>query len=291
MQSMTGFGRSVKSTPVGDAEFVFEVKSVNQRGLDLKMRLPRASNELERRVSTRVRERFTRGRFDVVLTIQSTTKAAGALQFDAAMARSLVKEMRAFAQSESLADDLRVGDLLRRSELFHAKEAVEYDDDTLRALSEAFDEALLDLEKSRAREGEGLFSDLSGRLDACQNLVKDITERTNDAPVRQKQRLEARLRELEVSVAPERLAQEVALLAERADVSEEISRLHVHLDHFRKLMSSHQAVGRKLDFLCQELNREANTIGSKCSDAPTAHLVVELKSEIERVREQVQNVE
>ena len=111
------------------------------------------------------------------------------------------------------------------------------------------------------------------------------------APQRQKQRLEARLSEIESSVAPERLAQEIALLAERADVSEEISRLQVHLEHFRNLMNSNTSVGRKLDFLCQELNREANTIGSKCSDAPTAHLVVELKAEIERVREQVQNVE
>lgn len=291
MQSMTGFGRSVKSTPAGNAEFVFELKSVNQRGLDLKMRLPRASNELERRLSTRVRQRFTRGRFDVVLSVQSMTKAATDLQFDAATARVLVEEMRDFAKAQALADDLRVGDLLRRSELFHTREALEYDDDTLTLLTEAFDEALEDLEKSRNHEGEGLFADLAGRLDACLKWLKDITARTADAPLRQKQRLEARLREIEAAVSPERLAQEIALLAERADVSEEISRLHVHLDHFRQLMDSQQAVGRKLDFLCQELNREANTIGSKCSDAPTAHLVVELKSEIERVREQVQNVE
>lgn len=281
----------MKSTPVGDAEFVFELKSVNQRGLDLKMRLPRASNELERLLSTQLRKRFTRGRFDVALSIQATTKAATGLKFDAATARALVLQLREFSASESLNEDLRTGDLLRRSELFVTKEAVEYDDKTILLLTETFEEALIDLEKSRAREGEGLFADLNGRLDTCLELVTSITERTDDAPQRQKQRLEARLSEIESSVAPERLAQEIALLAERADVSEEISRLQVHLEHFRNLMNSNTSVGRKLDFLCQELNREANTIGSKCSDAPTAHLVVELKAEIERIREQVQNVE
>lgn len=291
MKSMTGFGRSVRSTSAGNAEFVFELKSVNQRGLDLKMRLPRASNELERHLSSRVRERFTRGRFDVVLTVQSTTKTTSDLQFDAASARCLLQDLRAFAALEQLPGDIHAADLLRRPELFRIREPLDYDDETLTLLREAFEEALADLESSRAQEGAGLWADLVERLTTCTDLVQQVAQRTEGAPARQKERLETKLRDIEVSVSADRLAQEIALLAERGDVSEELARLHVHLGHFRNLMESGQAVGRKLDFLCQELNREANTIGSKCADAPTAHLVVELKSEIERVREQVQNVE
>lgn len=289
---MTGFGRSTRTSDDGAVELACELRSVNQRGLDVKLRLPRELSPFEPRVLSRVRHRFDRGRIDVAVTRKAEASARGGLSVDVGAARRLVESLRAFADDEGLTAELRASDLLLRQELFVVEEVPEDDEATWSLLEAALDGAMDDLEESRRREGEGLLKDFQGRLERCASLVDEVRERAADTPARIRDRLSQRLAELELgNVDPDRLAQEVALLAERADVSEELARLAVHLEHFEKLAESDASVGRKLDFLCQELNREANTVGSKCSDAPTAHLVVELKAEIERIREQVQNVE
>ena len=290
MRSMTGFGRGQAE---GDGlRLVVEVKSVNHRGLDVKARLPKEVAGLELHCLAAVKKAVLRGRVDVVATLARADGAASRPLFDAAAAERLVDEVLAFARRRSaVAPTITAGDLLRVRDLV----AVEDDDLTERAqapLAAALDAALRDLARSRDTEGRGLAEDLSTRLDAARAIVGALRAATAGAPKRLRDKLNARLAAEGVEdVDPARVAAEVALLADRADVAEELARLEVHLDHFRALVADGEAVGRKLDFLCQELMREANTSGSKVQDAPAAHLVVELKAEIERLREQAQNVE
>lgn len=291
MRSMTGFGRGQGE---GDGlRVVVEVKSVNQRGLDVKTRLPKEIAGLEPLCLAAVKKVVVRGRVDVAAAVERVDVAAQRPLFDAAAAERLVDEILAFARRRpAVAPTLTAGDLLRVRDLVVAGD----EDLAARArpvLGTALDAALADLTTSRDVEGRGLEAEIRARLDAAHALVGQLRAATADAPKRQREKLRARLAAEGVAddVDPARLAAEIALLADRLDVAEELARLEVHLGHFRRLLADEDAVGRKLDFLCQELMREANTTGSKVADAPAAHLVVDLKAEIERVREQAQNVE
>lgn len=292
MRSMTGFGRSTVSSADGGRSIDCELRSVNQRGIDIKTRLPRELSGFESRIVGQLKQRFDRGRIDVVMISRLSNAPAKRIVLDEGAASELVQALRGLGERIGLSTDLRVGDLLQRPELFSVEDVAASEDDLWRSIEDVLSRASDDLLESREREGAALWQELAARVQRCRELVKEIGQRTAGAPNRIQQRLTQRLAELEgAGVDAARIAQEVAMLAERADVGEEIDRLEIHLDHFCTLAGQSGAVGRKLDFLCQELNREANTVGSKCSDAPTAHHVVELKAEIERVREQVQNIE
>lgn len=291
MQSMTGFGRA--SAKSGELEVRCELKSVNQRGLDVRLRADRELQAFEQEVLSAVRGAFERGRFDVGLALEQRGPRAS-LRFDAALASTVVSDLLSFARAhDELEARLTAGDLLLRPELFVVEDLASARAEELAALTrEAIAGAIRDLKAARAVEGQGLAAELEARLVAAEGHVAAIAARAASAPARLREKLSARLKDLDTTpVSPERLAQEVALLAERVDVREELARLEMHFTHFRSLAAQEGAVGRKLDFLCQELMREANTVGSKCSDAETAHHVVDLKAEIERLREQVQNVE
>lgn len=291
MRSMTGFGRA--SAKSGELEVRCELKSVNQRGLEVRLRADREFLPFEQEVVSAVRAAFERGRFEVGLALEERSGRVS-LRFDAPLASAVVKELLAFARNDGqVTPHVTAGDLLRRPELFAVEDLASARAEDLLALTrEALAGAIEDLREARAVEGRGLAAELEARLVATEGHVAAIASRTSDAPARLKEKLESRLKEVDTTpIPPERLAQEVAILAERADVQEELARLSLHIAHFRELAAQEGAVGRKLDFLCQELMREANTVGSKCADAETAHHVVDLKAEIERLREQVQNVE
>lgn len=291
MRSMTGFGRG--SAERDGLAVRCEIKSVNQKGIDVRLRADKELAALEQEVVAAVRGAFERGRFDVFLALEQTEASAG-VRFDAAIAGRLVDELLAFARARGDVEPrLSAGELLARPELFVVEDAIRERRDLLaRVALEATAAAIADLGAARDVEGRALARELEARLVATEQHIAAIAARAADAPTRLRERLSARLRDVEtVGVAPERLAQEVALLAERVDVREELARLEMHVAHFRALAAGAAAIGRKLDFLCQELMREANTVGSKCSDADTAHHVVDLKAEVERLREQVQNVE
>lgn len=290
MRSMTGFGRG--SATAATSSVRCEVKSVNQKGFEARVRLDRELAFLEQDVVAMVRRAFERGRFDVSLQLLRATTTQRC-SFDATAAGALVDQLSTFAAArKDVGTTLSLGDLMRRPELFLAVEEEATEEWRTMALA-ALSDGLTDLGSARQREGESLLVELEARLSACEGLLTRLEIRTQDAPGRLREKLRQRLDAIaaEVSVSPERLAQEAALLADRVDVREELARLAMHLDHFRALGRGRDSVGRKLDFLCQELMREANTLGSKCNDAETAHVVVELKTEIERLREQVQNVE
>lgn len=272
---MTGFGRAQRD--VGDIRVTCEMKSVNYKGLDVKVRTRVAS--LEPEIVQRLRASLERGRIDVTVDISRTHRRS----LDEIAVRSVIDQIRRIASQVGAKGGLDEGDILRAALMLSPSDTIPSE------LPEALtvvDEALASLLAARANEGRHLHQFVNARIDAISALVERARERTAAAPDRFRERLTTRLAEVPV----ERLAQEIAILADRCDVTEELERLRAHVSHGRVLIEEDRC-GRKLDFLCQELLREANTLGSKCQDAPTAHVVVELKSEIERMREQVQNVE
>ena len=286
---MTGFGTSTVAS--GGWSVRWELRTVNHKGLDVKLRLPRVASHLEIASMALLRGRLERGRVDAQVEVVPPA-ATRPVVLDTVQARALVDEALQYArQDPRIAPQLDLGQLLRLPGVVTVPEGqappATFDEDVRLGL----EDAVLELLSSREREGVALMAELERRLLASRMIVDGIAARTLGAPERLAERLRSRLAELATTVEPSRLAQELVLVAERVDVTEELARLRIHLDHFLHVMTAAEPVGRKLDFLCQELLREANTTASKCQDAPTAHAVVELKAEIERIREQVQNVE
>jgi uncharacterized protein (TIGR00255 family) len=291
MESMTGFGRG---DSVGDfGTIVVELKGVNGKTVEVKTRAPRELAFLEAEVTETLRRAISRGRVDCFLSLTSTTLMSRAPRVDAAALAALLESLRAaLAAVPGVDPHVRAGDLLRVPAIVRVDDAA-LDEEAIRAsVKSALDAALESFVASRRAEGALLHALLSTHLDRLSAITSALGLRAAGMAARAKTRLTERIQELlgEVPLDAERVAQEVAILADRADIAEELDRLGAHVVHFRSLIDAEGQVGRKLDFLCQELHREANTAGSKSTDVEAAHLVVELKTEIERLREQVQNV-
>jgi len=293
MRSMTGFG--VGDAPVvgdGSAKLTVEIRAVNHRYLDVRVRAPSQLPDLSSAVETLARERLTRGRFDVVVRLDGS--ALGAVSIDRERARSLFSELMALRDELAPEAEVPLALLGAVPDLFVP--SLEKQGDALRtALTRAFDAALRSLDAMRLREGLALSDDLCRRLETVRRLSRSVGERAPYVIEAYKKRLKERAERLRIAADVEfevgRLEQEIALFADRIDVAEELTRLESHTAHFESLLASSEPVGRRLDFLLQEMAREANTIGQKSQDVGIAHAVVELKAEIERLREQVQNVE
>jgi uncharacterized protein (TIGR00255 family) len=292
---MTGFGRA--SFALGGSHFDVEVRSVNHRFLDLGVRMPRLLSAFEPDVRARVQERFARGKTDVSVSLPGGAAAAARVEIDLGAAAQYVEAAAALAAKHGLEGTLEPGALLSLPGVARAVER-ELEEAPLRAaLLAALDAALDAADAMRRREGEALAADLRGRLARVTELAAAIEGRSGDVVQAQRERLRRRSEQLrqETGLVDEaRLAQEIVIAADRLDITEELVRLRSHVEQFGRILDEggpKQPAGRRLDFLLQELGREANTMGSKGTDAPIAHLVVDLKSELERVREQVQNVE
>ena len=289
MKSMTGFGVGEASTPVG--RLVVEVRAVNHRFLDVRVRAPRELADLGAFAEQLGREKLARGRVEVAIRVESSNGQGVAL--DEGRARA------AFAALCALRDELAPGSEVPLAVLAAVPDlfapAADRARDTMRAgCRDAFDRAVSALEGMRADEGRALADDLRVRLSGVRRAAEAIGLRAPQLVEGYQRRLRARIARLvggEAPLDPGRLEQEIALLADRSDVSEELTRLSSHCAQFEALFDSRDACGRRLDFLLQEMVREVNTIGSKAQDAEVAHLVVDAKSELERMREQVQNVE
>jgi uncharacterized protein (TIGR00255 family) len=287
LRSMTGFGRAAGA--VDGWDIVVEVKTVNHKGLDVKLRLPRALVADEAALAQQVRARLDRGRVDIAVDV--VAPARGAAVVDVARVASVVEAARAMAaRFPEIAPQLTAADLLRVPGVL--VDGAESPPESLATMTTSLlSQALDGLEAARALEGDALRRDLQARRDRCGVLVEEIARRTAGSVDEKRARLHERLQALlGEHLDPGRLAAEAAVLGERVDVAEELARLRMHLAHLETLLSS-TSPGRKVDFLCQELMREANTTASKCQDAETARTVVDLKAEIERLREQAQNCE
>jgi uncharacterized protein (TIGR00255 family) len=292
--SMTGFGSA--SFRLADTPFAIEVRSVNQRHLDVRVRLPRALAALEPELRARIQEKFERGKLECSVTAPGGDALTPRLEIDPAALRAYLEAAQALEREHGL----RVSgsaELLALPGVARLVEPELEGDELRRALLPALDAAIAGLAAMRAAEGEALARDLEARLARILELAGELEARAGEVAqsVRERLRKRARQLEAEVGVVDEaRLHQELALAADRLDISEEIVRLRSHVEQFRKLLAGAgpgKPAGRRLEFLLQEMSREANTLGAKGADAPAAHLVVELKTELERMREQVQNVE
>ncbi len=294
IQSMTGFGRATRE--VDGLGLEVEARSVNHRHLDLRIRLPRALAEYETALKQRMQSRLSRGKVDVTVSLVMGAGATS-LEIDEAIADQYVAASRRLGERHGLEASIDVSALLALPGVMRLVET-EVDPGTLRApLEEALDEAVAALAAMRAAEGASLATEFEGRLATVEQLAERIEARAAEVVEAARQRLRKRAEQIEREVGlldEARLHQEVVIAADRLDITEELVRLRSHVDQFRETLATAgpgAPVGRRLDFLLQELGREANTVGSKASDAALAQDVVELKTELERIREQVQNVE
>ena len=288
---MTGFGRAEYATENLIARI--EIASVNRKQADIVFNLPRELGELEAEMRNLLLSEVSRGRVNVSIRLEQVASSQGQISLDLPRAQALENIFSEL--SHALGRDIQAGagDFLRAPGIINSDDQGLDPKDAKEAIFPALKNALKKLTEMRRLEGADLKCDLLGRLDVIASHAKIIGEATGNVVSRQRELLHQRLSEagLELDLNDERLLKEIAVFAERCDISEETTRLSSHLGRFREYLDSSDAVGRPLDFLCQEINRELNTIGSKANDAGIAQNVVLAKTELEKVREQVQNVE
>ncbi|MCB9590469.1 MAG: YicC family protein [Polyangiaceae bacterium] len=289
MRSMTGFGFGEADLDGG--RVVVEIRSLNHRFLDVRVRLPADLQEQASFLEQLARAELGRGRYDIGVRVEG---GAQTRMFSEERARNVYHSLARLRDELAPGTELPVSVLGQLSHLITASPA-DTETPVQAALASAMKCALAALQEMRETEGQTLCSELEARLGKAREASQRIAERAPEAIAHQHQRLKERVARLlsdtGVQLDPTRLAQEVALLADKSDITEELVRLDSHFDQFASLLEDPQAVGRRLDFLLQEMARESNTIGAKSQDAGLSHLVVELKAEVERLREQVQNVE
>lgn len=293
IKSMTAFAKASASREALTVDLT--VRSYNSRFLDFSVHLPEACQPFEEEIKKVMGRFHNRGRIEIRMNLTDDAEDQDLFEVDEIKARAYYKALKKVQDTLSLTADIPLDTILGSRQIIVAAKK-ELDEALLKAvICEAAEAAAKDLDRMRRMEGENLHKDLNGRLDSIENQMADIEAQAAAIPGIYKARLEERLSAIAATDAdqidPIRLAQEVAVLADKSDVSEEIVRIHSHLKMFREIMDDPESQGRKLNFLIQEFNREFNTIGSKAGNAQLAHGVVDLKSELEKIREQVQNIE
>ena len=291
MRSMTGYGRG--SVERDGRQMTVELRAVNHRYLDLSFRMPRMLNFLEDTARKRISGAMARGHVDAYITYKNLREDSKAVLVDIALLNAYERALDEMAKTARCADDRTLMEYAKLHDVLTISEVDEDADALTEILVAAMDEALSQLNAMRENEGDAMARDVEARLVALEQIASVVEERQPDTVSEYAARLRVRMEELlgNTSVDEGRLLQEVALMADRSAVAEEIVRLRSHIAQMQEMLKSDEPVGRKLDFLVQELNREANTISSKSQDVPITRLAVDAKAEIEKIREQVQNVE
>ena len=291
IRSMTGYG--IAKGSVAGFSLSVELRSVNNRYLDLNIKLPRGFLFAESAVKSHLQEKISRGKVDVFLTLDAAESDYTRIRVNERLAEAYRDAIAAIGESLGITGNTSALDIARFSDVL-SLEKEELDQEAfMTQLLPLLDRAVEDFNAMRAREGEKLSEDLIRKADRIEKLVGEVEVQAPKTVSAYRDRLTAKLNEVlkDTSVAEERIVTEAAVFADRIATDEETVRLRSHLAQFRKMVSEGSPIGRKLDFLIQEFNREANTIGSKCQDSEIAYIVVDLKSEIEKIREQVQNIE
>lgn len=292
IRSMTGYGRKEVSAPGMHA--AIEIRSVNNRFLDVQVKAPRSFAALEPRIRKAVQDRCSRGRIDVFVTRSGERETTGKVDVDERLVGQYVALMRTIKDRFGLQGDVDISLIAGFPGLVTLSEEREDAETIWEALSEALGQALQELDGMRTEEGKALVADMSGRLDAIEALMRGVQALAPATVEQARKRMSETLSKLLTEQPdPVRLTQEIALLAERTDVTEELTRFNSHIRQFRALISESAGdpVGRKLDFLLQEMGREANTIASKAMNSQIAYHIVDIKAELEKIREQAQNIE
>ena len=291
IRSMTGYG-SAKGTVAGLSVTV-ELRSVNNRYLDLGIKLPRGFLFAENEIKTFLQQKIARGKVDFYLTLDCIGDDLTRIHVNNRLAEAYLGAISSIGGELNLPVNVSALDIARFSDVLTLEKEELNQKAFIEELLPVLDTAVCDFNAMRMREGEKLAEDLRQKADRIENLVRDIEILAPSTVSAYRERLENKLKEIlaDTSATEDRVLAEAAVFADRVSTDEEIVRLYSHLSQFRKLLLEGSPIGRKLDFLIQEFNREANTIGSKCLDSEIAYQVVELKSEIEKIREQVQNIE
>ncbi len=291
VKSMTGYGRAVET--VNGREFTVEVRSVNNRYLDCTVKLPRSLTFAEDAVKQAVKNTISRGKVDVFISVHSEGAADVKVSLNTAMVEGYLAAMKQMTVDFGVRDDISVSLISRMPEVFTI-EKPEVDEDQLKAdLLDVVGKALGNYDAMRTAEGKALENDLRSRGGTILELVSQVEAGNGQTVIDYRTRLENKLKEVLANTAIEesRILTEAAIFADKVAVDEETVRLRSHLEQMNTMLSDGGAIGRKLDFLLQEMNRESNTIGSKCSDVRLARIVVDIKAELEKIREQTQNIE
>lgn len=288
---MTGFGRASHATDALAARA--EISSLNRKQSEVVIQLPRPYAELESPIRKLVLSKISRGRIAISTHIETSANTPAPIQIDKAKATALAQSLKTLGEQLNQPLPLTTADLLRIPDIITFEENNTSIDQVRDALIPAIEQALEKLIQMRAREGQDLKNDTLERLSKLEAEAHQIASHAPAVIARYRENLHKRLHEtgLEIDLNDERLLKEIGIFAERCDISEEITRLNSHFAKFREYLDSDKPVGRSLDFLCQELNREFNTIGSKANDATLAQHVVNAKTELEKIREQIQNAE
>jgi len=291
MRSMTGFGRG--QTAAAGWSVTVEISAVNRKQLDVAVNLPNGLAEREPEVKRQVGEAVSRGRVQVRVEVASESGGENTLHFDETLARQYVEAARVISTSTGVETRLAAADLFRAPGVFRIEENLPPVDEVCASMHDAIEAALRQLVAMQEREGDHLRSDLADRLGRIENEVASVAERAPRVVENYRKNLSMRLADsgLDLDLDDERVQREIGLYADRSDISEEVTRIESHVGQFRRYLDAVEPCGRPLDFLCQELNREINTIGSKANDSVIAQRVVEAKTELEKIREQVQNVQ
>lgn len=297
VKSMTGYGRG-EETAQGTTVTV-ELRAVNNRYLDCTVKMPRTYIFAEDALKELVQSKVSRGKVDVFVNVAHEGGDDVTVTVNESLARAYVRAMLQLERlgaeegNRTILSDYKTADLARFPDVLTVEKKEEDQDQVKALLLAALDRALDDFNTMRAQEGEKLKADILGRADTIESLTAKVEQRSPETVKEYRNRLEVKMQEVlqNTQIDESRLLTEAAIFADKVAVDEETVRLHSHLSQLRELLGKGGAVGRKLDFLIQEFNREANTIGSKCSDIQIARIVVDIKAEIEKIREQVQNIE
>ncbi len=291
VKSMTGYGRAVET--VNGREFTVEVRSVNNRYLDCTVKLPRSLSFGEDAMKQAVKNTVSRGKVDVYVTVRSEGGTEGKVSLNSTLAAGYADAMRQMARELGLKEEISLGLIARMPDVFTVEKPEVDEAQLLKDLMTVAEKAFAGYDAMRTREGQALENDLRSRGKTILSLVEQVEAGSPQTVADYRARLENKLREVleSTSIDESRILTEAAIFADKVAVDEETVRLRSHLDQMDAMLTSGGSVGRKLDFLLQEMNREANTIGSKCSDVRLARIVVEIKAELEKIREQTQNIE
>ena len=291
IKSMTGYGRAVET--VNGREFTVEVRSVNNRYLDASVRLPRLLSFAEDAVKSRIKNAVSRGKVEMFVTVHTEGGEEVTVTLNTNVLEGYLTAMRQMVEKYGVKDEITTASLSRMNDVFSVEKPDVDEEQLLADLLSVVDQALESYNAMRAKEGAALDADLRARGNTILELVSQVEQGNGQTVIDYRARLEAKLREVLANTAIDesRILTEAAIFADKVAVDEETVRLRSHLQQMNEMLTAGGAIGRKLDFLLQEMNREANTIGSKCTDVKLARIVVDIKAELEKIREQTQNIE
>ncbi len=291
IKSMTGFGRS--EIVKGNRKISVEIKSVNHRYLEAGIKMPKKLNVFESRMRDLLKKYATRGKIDIFINYEDDSESQVNLKFNQNIADEYMAIFNNMSEKYNLKNDMTVGGLARFPEVITMDEVQEDEEELWHFIEEAMKAALEQFVNTRILEGENLKKDLLGKLDHMEELVAFVEKRSPEIMKEYRSKLESKVKELlgDTTIDESRIATEVIIYADKICVDEETVRLRSHIEHARKCLNEDGGIGRKMDFIAQEMNREANTTLSKANDIEISNVAIDLKTEIEKVREQIQNIE